>query len=348
MKGATLFGGGEGVGVGMTMAGIQHLWGIEYDADICGVACQNSFNSLHLDATQADPQVIIKAHGWPDILHASPPCPNFSNAKTGGEETELDIALAYAVCRFIEVIKPRIFTLENVWAYRGSKSWERIFETLCALGYGVNYWHLNAANFGVPQTRKRMIVVALRSGERQQRPTATHAKDPKPMFDTRLPWVGWYAAIEDLIPTLPESQFAPWQLERLPDEIRNNVIVDCNTTGIERAKVNQTHLGNEPIGTIPAQLAGGLPRALLVGDQRRQYADKVSQAFTVRAGDNCGAEPRANVQGRVVQMTPRALARFQSFPDWYELPEKKALACRVIGNAVPPLMYKMIIEQVII
>jgi site-specific DNA-cytosine methylase len=40
---------------------------------------------------------------------------------------------------------------------------------------------------------------------------------------------------------------------------------------------------------------------------------------------------------RVVQMTPRCLARFQAFPDWYELPESKSLACRIIGNAVPPL-----------
>jgi len=39
-------------------------------------------------------------------------------------------------------------------------------------------------------------------------------------------------------------------------------------------------------------------------------------------------------------MTPRALARFQTFPDWYELPDTKSLACRIIGNAVPPLAMK--------
>jgi site-specific DNA-cytosine methylase len=48
--------------------------------------------------------------------------------------------------------------------------------------------------------------------------------------------------------------------------------------------------------------------------------------------------------GRVVAMTPRCLARFQSFPDSYILPNSNSLACRVIGNAVPPLLYQKVIE----
>ena len=48
--------------------------------------------------------------------------------------------------------------------------------------------------------------------------------------------------------------------------------------------------------------------------------------------------------GRVVAMVPRCLARFQSFPDTYILPESNDLACRVIGDAVPPLLYQRVIE----
>jgi len=51
-----------------------------------------------------------------------------------------------------------------------------------------------------------------------------------------------------------------------------------------------------------------------------------------------GGNNLKGVTRRVVQMTPRALARFQTFPDWYELPDSKSLACRIIGNAVPPLL----------
>jgi site-specific DNA-cytosine methylase len=52
-------------------------------------------------------------------------------------------------------------------------------------------------------------------------------------------------------------------------------------------------------------------------------------------------------QGRVVQMTPRALARFQSIPDWYKLPDKNGLACTVIGNGIPSRMGARIIEAML-
>jgi site-specific DNA-cytosine methylase len=51
-------------------------------------------------------------------------------------------------------------------------------------------------------------------------------------------------------------------------------------------------------------------------------------------------------QGKVVKMTPRALARFQTIPDDYELPDSPGLACKGIGNAVPPLLYRNVIEQI--
>ena len=49
----------------------------------------------------------------------------------------------------------------------------------------------------------------------------------------------------------------------------------------------------------------------------------------------------------MVRMTPRALARFQSFPDTYTLPENTALACRIIGGAVPPLLIQRLAEGLV-
>jgi DNA (cytosine-5)-methyltransferase 1 len=49
-------------------------------------------------------------------------------------------------------------------------------------------------------------------------------------------------------------------------------------------------------------------------------------------------------QGRVVQMTPRALARFQTWPDWYPMPSTISLACTIVGNGVPVLMARLLIE----
>ena len=78
---------------------------------------------------------------------------------------------------------------------------------------------------------------------------------------------------------------------------------------------------------------------------------KVSLASTVDAMRVTKHPRRAWLfNGRVVAMTPRCLARFQSFPDSYILPDPNwltganDLACRVIGNAVPPLLYQRVIE----
>lgn len=560
ITGATLFTGGGGVDVGMKMADIDIRWGIEYDKRIASIAIQNGFPVTIADITQCNPRDFERV----DILHASPPCPSFSMAKMNRHETENDIALAQSVCNFIEVLQPAIFTLENVQAYDKSESYRLIVETLNRLGYGFNHWILNAADYGVPQTRVRMVVIALRSGKQPTRPPVTHVnpktivKEQLALFDTQLPpWIGWYEAIEDLIPTLPESKFADWQLKRLPEELKallGNVLhngafpssngrktygedepsftVDTLSQGhvhavltntqinAERGKhyremeepsetINVTHApkgiiidgknsrsykskrtnhitaredfdpvwtvlsgshpnhfraflttpfhttremttrdDDEPSTTIcasdmrrPANTARAFvlngidshkcswkPRAFVlngitdkvVGDVTPDEQDKPARtvtasmykhqprAFIMPAGNSSGARVRDSdepvqtqvasysgsitqrallcndflvssqsvngnapsvrekedasqtigtnqdrsralfgEQGRVVQMTPRALARFQSFPDWYELPDKKTLACKVIGNAVPPLLYLNVIKHAI-
>ena len=114
--------------------------------------------------------------------------------------------------------------LENVWGYRNFVAFGVILKCLAREGYRTDYWHLNSANYGVPQTRKRLILVARLDG-RPRRPEPTHSKNPGAMFGLKK-WVGWYESIKDLIPTLPESQFAPWQLARLPEDMRETMTVD--------------------------------------------------------------------------------------------------------------------------
>jgi site-specific DNA-cytosine methylase len=163
----------------------------------------------------------------PDILHASPVCTNASVANSDGEEGELDKATAQKTAQFITVLRPDWFTLENVYPYRNFLSFRIITDALSAAGYSWDYWHVNAADYGVPQTPKRLILIAkLGRGQRVTMPPVTHHNPANycdrqmTMFEpSTMPWVGWYEAIEDLIPGLPESEFAPWQLKRLPDEV---------------------------------------------------------------------------------------------------------------------------------
>lgn len=319
---ATLFSGGEGWGVGAVAAGLRTLWGIEKNADIAAVANRNLGGHVHVaDVTEVDPSTLER----PEFLHASPPCPRFSPANQGASESDEDIALARATARFVEALRPRVFTLENVWLYRRSTSWEIIRDTLYRCGYWVDVTHINAADFGVPQTRRRMIVRAIHGAMVPYLPIAE-------------PWVSWYESIEDLIPTLPESQFAPWQMERMDGELRETVLL---SQGISR-----DHNGNEygvtmrngdaPAFTVTANWnMNGIRAFLCTG----QY-DRPNTVESRRPQTLFSNEPAC-----VVRMTTRCLARWQTFPDWYELPESTTLASRIIGNAVPCLLAEKLLKQ---
>lgn len=408
---ASLFTGGGLADVGAAAAGFQPIWGIENVDWISAWASQQlKHDVMCRDILQVNPKTLEA----PYHLHASPPCPNFSVAKASRAEGELDIALANRVAEFIRVLKPKHFTLENVWGYRKSQSWEIIHKQL-RLSYGdnVDFTHVNFADLGVPQTRKRMIVRA--------------SLDPLPPLPEKEPWMGWYAAIEDLIPTLPDSQFAPWQINRLraagiefdeayliANQVSHGTLVEGTSKGkrpptirkeldpaftveaggggrLHRAfligqgtrsspvpgdKPSDTITSNRNQGSIRAHLApvqgegsNGRPadapapvitanhdaskyRAFVVGGTKDGYGSRVTvrmedEPFMAVASSHWKHAQRAAVHGRVVAMTPRALARFQSLPDWYELPEKKSQAVHIIGNGVPSLGMKKILETML-
>ncbi|MCP5018944.1 MAG: DNA cytosine methyltransferase, partial [Ketobacter sp.] len=421
------FSGFGGTAIGANAAGLKLIFGAEHRADVAAVYAQNLGDHVQVcDLLTVD----IETFPYVDVFHASPPCPNFSNAKKDGEETANDLQLASKVAEYIVLRRPLVFTLENVYQYRNSKSWGIIAQALHTHGYQFNYWHVNMADYGVPQTRKRMIVIARRDGRTPQLPHATHAKEPGVMlFDNPKKWVGWYEAIEDLIPTLPDSEFAPWQLERLPDEFKESFlphtqansgtdgkwasepattiavsskpdrafILDGQANGDGKSMTNID--GENPTFTVTASQHKRMARAFVMnegnpnGNETRKYRLDNEPIKTVTAGGmkinamvlecgncnhiwkgsdryscpNCNRPDVGNIikdgdnyapvldgespdftmsatngakgyaHGRVVKMTARALARFQSFPDWYVLPDKNSLACYGIGNAEPPL-----------
>lgn len=293
----TMFTGFGGVDIGAMSAGLTPLWGIEYRADVAAVANHNLGDYVMVaDVRNVDYAMLPHV----DVLHASPVCTRASVANPNAEESDEDITIADAVTRAIDAVQPDIFTLENVWQYRNFASFRNILDTLGRNGYMYDFEHVNAADFGVPQTRKRMILRAVRG-----------LLSPLPL---PVPWVGWYAAIEDLLDTLPESKLAPWQSARLPTEFTNIVLIDGDS-GMEKDGTPTVRNCTEPSMTIRS---GRMP------PHRIQF--------------KCG---------KVVLLTPRILARLQTFPDSYELPTQRNFAAYGIGNAVPPLLYQRIIEGLV-
>lgn len=370
---ASLYGGFGGTDIGAQTAGLELAWSIEQNAAIADVAHANLHHRVHVtNILDCDPMDFDAV----DVLHASPPCPNFSVANPNSGETDLDIALACKTAAFVTTLKPSIFTLENVWAYHNSQSWRILESALWRAGYWLHAEHVNAADYQVPQTRKRMIVRAVRGGF-------------VPYLPEPLPWIGWYAAVADLIDTLPETQFAPWQMARLPellqtvlvpqggdqnydlgvksvDEPSMTITANHNQLGIKAFLVQVQGQGgdgirfaDEPMQTVTANhlaskyraflMAGGaMPKAWLVNESSTMEVRAAVEPSACHLASGRNTNQRALLSsGRVVAMTPRALARFQSFPDWYELPGNARLAAKGIGNAVAPLLYQRIIAPLV-
>ena len=343
MRGATLFSGGGGVEAGLLDA-VTFCHAVEYDAPIAAVYAQNI--GAHVQVRKVE-DVDYSTWGALDYLHASPVCKEYSTAKANGREGGSDLTSAAAVVRCLEATQPRVFTLENVGAYQHGQAFRMIVQWLNHNGY---MWHaevLNSANFAVPQTRCRLILRAVRDAL-------------LPTLPPPVKWCGWFKAIEDLIPELPESQFAPWQLARLPKALKESTTANSNQTSsrafIVDDQTNDAGAGitvphsDTPMCTVSASCDRRPARAFLMRDDNagqewgKQYRAQHEPAYS-QSGSSGGRAWLTT--GRVVKMTPRALARFQSIPDWYTLPAKASLACTIIGNAVPSHMMAAIVRPLL-
>lgn len=373
ITGATLFTGGGGADIGMRQAGIDLRWGLELSPAIAGVANRNLGGHVQIgDILTQDPASFEPVN----VLHASPPCPSFSQAKAGAVETAQDIELARQTAHFVTTLLPRVFTLENVWLYRWSKSWRIVEDALHGAGYWVSMALVNAADYGVPQTRKRMIVRAVRDGW-------------VPLLPSPKPWRNWLDAIADLIDDLPDTELAPWQVARLAQMPQ---VSSLFSEGIAKGAGGRdlpliSRVAYQPAYTVTANhnmlsmkallVNGGNPR---VGSNVPTVRDQSEPCFTITAnqgkmpirvlissGNNSKPltvrrddEPaytitasmektpaRVVVDHQIKAISIRCLARWQTIPDWYDLPESGRLAARIIGNAVPPQLMERIYKDLV-
>ncbi|AVH63713.1 DNA cytosine methyltransferase [Nostoc sp. 'Peltigera membranacea cyanobiont' N6] len=172
-----LFAGGGGIEAGMVEAGIRPVIAVEFDPSkpelsrAIAKTHDHNFNEYGCRIIQLTVQEIARLGflGFPrrpDYLHASPVCANFSQAHTAkagkGIETPDDLSAAIAVAEAIQQLQLRVFTLENVPRYQNSQSFAIILNALEQEGYSVNYSVVNMADFGLPQARRRLVLVASR------------------------------------------------------------------------------------------------------------------------------------------------------------------------------------------
>jgi len=115
-----------------------------------------------------DPDSIAKELGKIDLIMASPECTNHSVAKGNKPRCEKSRETAMQVVRFAEALRPRWLVIENVVNMKSWTRYEEFIETIEGLGYKTHTQALNAADFGVPQARRRLFIL----GDLKQKPSA--------------------------------------------------------------------------------------------------------------------------------------------------------------------------------
>nr|DAR58165.1 MAG TPA: cytosine DNA methyltransferase [Caudoviricetes sp.] len=250
MKAGTYFSGGGLVEEGLKGI-IDPVVAVEYDRKISGVY-RNNFGQhiVTADVRDVDPKELVKhIDGEVEYFHASPVCKNYSQAKSNGGEVELDKETAKSTADFIDAVKPRVVTIENVKGYKNSEAMKIITQTLDKNGYKWDADVYNAADFGGYTSRERLIVRAVKDGELPEKPKKQPRKG------------GWLEAVEDILPTLTEkkSGVAPWMDARL------------KVDGIDWQKVEK------PLYVMGSAYADGkIPHA---------YGDEILPTLRTKSGD---------------------------------------------------------------
>ncbi|MBE9003366.1 DNA cytosine methyltransferase [Nostoc sp. LEGE 12447] len=309
-----LFAGGGGIEAGMVEAGIRPVIAVEFDPskpDLSRAIALNhhrNFSEYGCKIIQLTVQEVAQSGflGFPhrpDYLHASPVCANFSQAHTAkagkGIETADDLTAALAVAEAIRQLQPRVFTLENVPRYQNSQSFSIILSALEQEGYSVNYSVVNMADFGLPQARRRLVLVASR-GLSVAIPSGAKS-------------CGWYKAIAHLIPSMADSQLLPKQRQAVEQFLMAN---EPTPLLIERVG------GRKDVKYKPAHLpCNTILRSRFTdhkGCNRSRFADIWLPDSTVKS---------LSIEGTAI---------LQGFPGWYEFPDETATAGSIIGYSVPP------------
>lgn len=308
--------GAGGQALGLHLAGFHHVGLVEYEEAAC--ATLNLNNEEHgLGWSEATPTDLTQydanhLRGQVDLVAGGVPCPPFSKAgKQLGKDDERDM-FPHAL-RVVEQVQPKAVMFENVSGLLDSRFDDyraEINQRLSDLGFETQWKLLNASDYGVPQLRPRVVMVAIRKhlfgdfswpepGLRKP-PTVGEA-----LYDLMASegWQGaeeWKEKANKIAPTLVGGS-------------KKHGGPDLGPTRAKRAwkelHVNGHRVGNEPPGPDFKGVREGYENMPLI--------------------------------------TVRMAARIQGFPDWWQFSGKKTAAYRQVGNAFPPPVAQAVAEQII-
>lgn len=203
MKVVSLFSGAGGLDLGFIKAGHEIIWANDNFADAVKTYRKNIGNHIICEDISKIPSDEIPEH---DILIGGFPCQGFSVANTTRGEGDERNKLYLELLRVLVDKQPKFFLAENVkgiLSFMQGKVFEMIIADFEKAGYKVKYKVLNAANFGVPQRRERVIILGVRNDVdfNLEHPEPTHG-DVSNLFGDKKSWV----SIGEALKNIPEPE----------------------------------------------------------------------------------------------------------------------------------------------
>ena len=330
-----LFSGGGGLSEGLKQAGFKILSAVENHsiaADTYRLNHKDTF-VFERDIQFVSIQDILEKSnikkGELDLLAGCPPCQGFSKLTAKYKREDARNALISEVTRLVKGLMPKVIMIENVPGIitKGHDYFNKFIRTIKKLGYKVNYDVLQVADYGVPQNRKRFVLLAGLDFEIKI-PTPTHSQKGE---NNLLPWMTVKDALVGLEQpiSLEDSfeyggpQFFNWNITRH--------IADIN---IERLKYLKP--GGQRFD-IPDHLRPPCHKGNNSGFSNvytRMSWNDVSP--TITGGCTVLSKGRFGHPSELRTISVREAARLQTFPDTYKFATDLIdHACQIIGNALP-------------
>ena len=321
-----LFCGAGGMTYGMRKAGIEVVAGIDLDPKMGEVYEANNYPSKFVkrdirDITAYDIFELFGDLQGPRILAGCAPCKPFSAINREGGRKHSDYSLLNFFSKLIREVKPDGVIMENVPGItkEGKVIFKRFLGSLKEVGLRPRYEIIDAADYGVPQHRKRLLLIASRNTP----------KLPNVIYGptTKRP----YKTVRDAI-----SSFPPIESGHKDFGIRNHSCKSLVSTNIARLEMTPKNGGSRD--QIPRDL--WIPTHLRHEGHSDTYGrmswDEPSPTLTCRCISISNGRFAHPEQNRGISI--REAARLQTFPGRYRFPHNFTEAQKAIGNAVPPLL----------
>lgn len=325
-----LFCGAGGFALGLERAGFDVLLAVDsWQLAVDSYAQNFAHPVLCADLSAMAGRDILRRAGVKkgevDLVVGGPPCQGFSIQRIGPDH-DLRNSLVLEYARLLREISPRLFVMENVpglMGKRGSELFEAFLSSVAEAGFDTEAHVVNAADYGAPQLRRRVVVLGWRRNDTER------FQLPEPLTAPEH-----YVTVEQAIGDLPQPP--PPETSKPKDPLHRQTRL---------SDLNKERLRHIPPG-------GGmedLPVRLRV-DCHKAGADKIGHRYVYgrlapdRPAGTITARFDSFTRGRFAHpfedrnITLREGARLQTFPDTFRFSGNQEDIAAQIGNAVPPVL----------